>query len=167
MVTTAVGLGDDQTVTEAIKVFRGAGGLAAMVVCLLLLIRMQKYGFIGSLGLGFVTVVALGPVVQPWYLLWGFVLLAAGVPAGSIRNAVVTASAALSMLVMPKGGTVDVSAIVQAILSAAAVTATAALFELVPPRSRTARLGPLVPAGATTAPPLPRTPPTIPPRPAA
>ena len=50
---------------------------------------------------------------------------------------------------MPKGGTVDVSAIVQAILSAAAVTATAVLFELLPPRARarpTTRFLPAPPA---------------------
>ena len=74
-----VGLGDDQT-DEAIKVFRGAGGLLALVICLLLLARMERYGLVGSLGLGFVAVVALGPVVHPWYLLWGFVLVAAGIP---------------------------------------------------------------------------------------
>jgi hypothetical protein len=136
VITTAVGLGDDQTTTEAIKVFRGFGGLLALVICLLLIVRMERYGFVGALGLGFLAVVALGPVVQPWYLLWSFVLLAAGIPAGSIRNAVITVSALLSLLVMPKGGTVDVSAIVQAILSAAAVTAAAVLFELLPPRTR-------------------------------
>jgi hypothetical protein len=159
MLSTAVGLGDQQTVTEAIKVFRGVGGLAAMVICLMLLVRIERYGLVGSLGLGFVAVVALGPVVQPWYLLWGFVLLAAGISATNVRSAVITGSAALSMLVMPKGGTVDVSAIVQAILSAAAVTGAAVLFELLPPRSRADR--PLVPAG----PPLSRTPATTPRRP--
>jgi hypothetical protein len=53
------------------------------------------------------------------------------------------------MVLMPKGGTVDVSAIVQAIMSAAAVAGSAALFELLPGRG---------PAGpdARTGPPLPR-----------
>lgn len=156
LLTTAVGLGDDQTVTEAIKVFRGAGGLAALVICLVLLVRMDRYGFVGSLGLGFVAVVALGPVVHPWYLLWGFTLLAAGMPASSVRNAVITASAALSMVLMPKGGTVDVSAIVQAILSAAAVAGSAVLFELLPARPRTAPQP--VPVGAALGPPRPRPP---------
>ncbi len=128
-----VGL-DDQT-DVAIKVFRGAGGLLALVICLLLLARMERYGLAGSLGLGLIAVVALGPVVHPWYLLWGFVLVAAGIPSLAVRSAVVTASAALSMVLMPKGGTVDVSAIVQAVLSAAAVAGSAVLFELLPGRS--------------------------------
>jgi hypothetical protein len=149
LLTTVVGIGDDQTTTEAIKVFRGAGGLAAIVICLVLLTRIERYGLVGSLGLGFIAVVALGPVVHPWYLLWGFVLVAAGIPALRVRNAVTVASAALSMVLMPQGGTVDVSAIVQAILSAAAVAGSAALFELLPGR------GP-VPVGAGTSTP-PRT----------
>ena len=133
LLTYVVGL-DDQT-DVAIKVFRGAGGLLALVICLLLLARMERYGLAGSLGLGLIAVVALGPVVHPWYLLWGFVLVAAGIPSLAVRSAVVTASAALSMVLMPKGGTVDVSAIVQAVLSAAAVAGSAVLFELLPGRS--------------------------------
>ena len=157
LLTTVVGIGDAQTTTEAIKVFRGAGGLIAIVLCLVLLARMDRYGLVGSLGLGFIAVVALGPVVHPWYLLWGFVLVAAGIPTLRIRSAVVTATAFLSMVLMPKGGTVDVSAIVQAILSAAAVAGSAALFELLPGRG---------PAPAVSAPPRPRSedPPPVPAR---
>ncbi|HEX8930584.1 MAG TPA: polyprenol phosphomannose-dependent alpha 1,6 mannosyltransferase MptB, partial [Actinomycetota bacterium] len=157
LLTNVVGLGDDQTTTEAIKVFRGAGGLIALVICLLLLARMERYGLVGSLGLGFIAVVALGPVVHPWYLLWGFVLVAAGIPTLRIRSAVLTASAALSMVLMPKGGTVDVSAIVQAIMSAAAVAGSAALFELLPgPATRPLPLA-SAPAPAARVPTRPRT----------
>jgi len=134
LLTQAVGLGDQTD--GAISVFRSAGGLAALVICLLLLARIERYGLVASLGLGFVAVVALGPVVHPWYLLWGFVLLAAGTSSLAARRAVIAASAALSMVLMPKGGTVDVSAIVQAVLSAAAVAGSAALFELLPGRGR-------------------------------
>lgn len=149
LLTQVVGLGDQTD--DAIKVFRGAGGVIALVLCLLLLARMERYGLVGSLGLGFVAVVALGPVVHPWYLLWGFVLLAAGVPTLRVRRAVVTASAALSMVLMPKGGTLDVSAIVQAVLSGLAVAGSAALFELLPGRS-------LATSGTAGTPPPPRTP---------
>ncbi|HEV7653196.1 MAG TPA: polyprenol phosphomannose-dependent alpha 1,6 mannosyltransferase MptB [Mycobacteriales bacterium] len=130
------GVGDDQFVMDkAIAVFRGAGGLAAVVIVLVLLARMDRRGFIASLGLGFVAVVALSPVVQPWYLLWGFVLIACGTSNLRSRTAVITASAALAVVVMPKGGTVDVSAIIQAVLCAAAVAGAAALFELLPGRT--------------------------------
>jgi alpha-1,6-mannosyltransferase len=135
VVARTFGVGDDRLVMDqSIKVSRGIGGLAAIVIVLVLLARMERRGFIASLGLGFVAVVALSPVVQPWYLLWGFVLLAAGTPNLRIRTAVTTASAALAVVVMPKGGTVDVSAIIQAVLCAAAVAGAAVLFELLPGR---------------------------------
>ena len=129
------GAGDTATMDTAIAVFRGAGGVAAMVIVLLLLAHMDRRGFIASLGLGFVAVVALSPVVQPWYLLWGFVLIAAGTSNLRTRTTVTTASAALAVVVMPKGGTVDVSAIIQAVLCAAVVVGAAALFELLPGRA--------------------------------
>jgi hypothetical protein len=128
--TKAVGLGDYTTL--AISVFRGAGGVAALVICLLLLARPERYGIVGSLGLALIAVVVLSPVVQPWYLLWGFMLIAAGIPSVRTRTAVLTASAVMSMLLMPKGGTVDVSAIVQAVLAGLAVGSSAVLFEILP-----------------------------------
>ena len=148
------GVTADDAMTEAIKVFRGAGGLLAVLVVLWLLARMDRYGFVGSLGLGFVAVVLLSPVVQPWYLLWGFTLLAAGVPTVRTRTAVTVASAALAVVVMPKGGTVDISAIVQAVLCAAAVAGAAVLFELLPNRGATRDTVPVgAPSrGATRAP---------------
>ena len=129
------GAGDTSTMDTAIAVFRGAGGVAAMVVVLLLIAHMDRRGFVASLGLGFVAVVALSPVVQPWYLLWGFVLIAAGTSNLRTRTAVIAASAALAVVVMPKGGTVDVSAIIQAVLCAAVVVGAAVLFELLPGRA--------------------------------
>jgi hypothetical protein len=128
--TKAVGLGDYTTL--AISVFRGAGGVAALVICLLLLARPERYGIIGSLGLALTAVVVLSPVVQPWYLLWGFMFIAAGIRTVGAGTAVMTVSAVMSTLLMPKGGTVDVSAIVQAVLAGLAVGSSAVLFEILP-----------------------------------
>jgi alpha-1,6-mannosyltransferase len=138
--TKVVGLGD--YTDKSISLFRGVGGVLAMVICLLLLARagqQRRWSVaIGSLGLALSAVVLFSPVVQPWYLLWGFVLIAASVPNPGIRRAVIAVSALLSMLLMPKGGTVDVSAIVQAVLAGLAVAGSAALFELLPGRSAAA-----------------------------
>jgi alpha-1,6-mannosyltransferase len=134
--TKAVGLGD--LTDRSISVFRGVGGILAMIICLLLLARagQQRRGpaVVGAIGIALVVIVALSPVVQPWYLIWGFVLIAASVSGAGLRRAVVTVSAVLAMLLMPKGGTVDVSAIVQAVLAGLAVAGSAALFELLPGR---------------------------------
>jgi alpha-1,6-mannosyltransferase len=129
-------VGDDRLVMDqAIAVCRGVAGVIAIVIVLVLLARMDRRGFIASLGLGFVAVVALSPVVQPWYLLWGFILVAAGTTNLRTRTIVTAVSAALAVVVMPKGGTVDVSAIIQAVLCAAAVAGAVVLFELLPGRS--------------------------------
>jgi alpha-1,6-mannosyltransferase len=134
--TKAVGLGD--LTDRSISVFRGAGGLIAVTIFLLLLARAGRYqrgpAAVGALGMALIAIVALSPVVQPWYLLWGFVLIAGGVSTAGTRRAVVIASAFLAMALMPKGGTVDVSAIVQAVLAGLAVAGSAALFELLPGR---------------------------------
>jgi hypothetical protein len=128
--TKGVGLGDYTTL--AISVFRGAGGVAALVICLLLLARPERYGIVGSLGLALTAMVVLSPVVQPWYLLWGFLLIAAGIGTTGARTAVMSVSAVLSLLLMPKGGTVDPTATVQAVFAGLAVGASAIMFETLP-----------------------------------
>jgi alpha-1,6-mannosyltransferase len=56
-----------------------------------------------ALGLALLAVVVLGPVVQPWYLLWPFALLAAAGLTDAAIGAVAGASVALSLLVAPQG----------------------------------------------------------------
>jgi len=135
--TKMVGLGD--YTDRSISLFRGAGGVLALVLCMVLLTRagQQRRGpvAVGALGMALSAVVLFSPVVQPWYLLWGFVLIAASVTNPGLRRAVIAFSALLSVLLMPKGGTVDVSAIVQAVLAGLAVAGSAALFELLPGRA--------------------------------
>jgi hypothetical protein len=111
---------------------RGIGGVCALIVCVLLLFRTDRYHVVGALGAALTAIVLLGPVVQPWYLLWGFVLVAAGARAVRARTAVIIASAALSLILMPRGGTVDVSGIVPAVLAGLVVAAVATLAELLP-----------------------------------
>jgi hypothetical protein len=161
------GAGDAKTTDTAIAVFRGAGGLAALVVVLLLVAHLERRGFVASLGLGFVAVVALSPVVQPWYLLWGFILIAAGTSNLRTRTIVTTASAALAVVVMPKGGTVDVSAIIQAVLCAAVVAGSAVLFELLPGRAALTSDHPPIPQPASrqAVPPIPEPVPRAVPKP--
>lgn len=117
---------------EAVAVFRGAGGVVAMLVCLVLLHRVDRHRLVAGLGVALAAVVALGPVVQPWYLLWAVPLLAAGATGERIRRVAVIGSAVLAMVLMPQGGTVGVHAIVQAVLAAAAVAGAAVVFELLP-----------------------------------
>jgi hypothetical protein len=56
--------------------------LAAGVIGLWLLWNTERFGILQALGATLTLVVVLGPVVQPWYLSWGFVVLA---PVASAR----------------------------------------------------------------------------------
>jgi hypothetical protein len=69
-----VGLG---TVDGAISVFRFVGMVAGALIGLWLVLRPEGRSPVRGAALGLLAVVALGPVVQPWYLLWALPLLAA------------------------------------------------------------------------------------------
>ena len=96
----AVGLVDTPLVVTRLVL---AGGLAAAgAVALVLLLRSHHVGPMKALGLTFVAVVALAPIVQPWYLLWGLVLLAAVIGEQAVL-ALGALSVALCLAVMPNG----------------------------------------------------------------
>ena len=72
--THAVGL--PLTVHLMLHVTRTAGLMGAVGGCLWLLWHSERLGLVKAVGLGLLAFVLLGPVVQPWYLAWGLVLLA-------------------------------------------------------------------------------------------
>jgi alpha-1,6-mannosyltransferase len=65
-----VGLGGVLTVTRAL------GLLAAAGVAIYCLKHSQRLGVLNALGISLLMFVILGPVVQPWYLTWGIILMA-------------------------------------------------------------------------------------------
>lgn len=80
-----------------------AGGLAlAGLVALTLLLRAHHLGPMRALGLTMVAVVALAPIVQPWYLMWGLVLLAA-VGGERVTLALGALSVVLCLTLLPNG----------------------------------------------------------------
>ncbi len=60
-----------------LTVTRSVGLAVAVGSSLWLLWHSTKRGWLRSLGVALVLFVMLGPVVQPWYLVWGLLLLAA------------------------------------------------------------------------------------------
>jgi hypothetical protein len=72
----ALGL-DSISVTSVLSVTRLTGLLLAGAFTAWLLWNGERRGWVRSLGLALVLFVELGPVVQPWYLAWGLILLAA------------------------------------------------------------------------------------------
>jgi hypothetical protein len=76
----AVGLGDH--VDAAVAVLRVVALLAAVGLLAMLVLKPRGRSAVRGAGLALLAVVVLGPVVQPWYLLWSLpVLAAAGIAA--------------------------------------------------------------------------------------
>lgn len=60
-----------------LSVTRFFGLMAAVAFTAWLLLNAERRGWVRSLAVALLLFVELGPVVQPWYLAWGLVLLAA------------------------------------------------------------------------------------------
>jgi len=67
-----------------------------------LLLRSDRMGSLRAMGLTMLLIVALGPVVQPWYLSWGLVLLAP-VATGKVRTLIVGSSVLCAFIGLPAG----------------------------------------------------------------
>jgi hypothetical protein len=83
-------------------VLRAVAFGASVIVGLALLLKARRETTARYLGAALVVFALCGPAVWPWYLSWGFVLLAASAPAQASR---VTVGAVLiaSFLVKPNG----------------------------------------------------------------
>ena len=85
-----------------LTVARFLGLLAAAVAGVWLLLNSDRIGTLKALGLTLLIFVLLGPVVQPWYLSWGLVLLAP-VALGQLRSLVIGLSMARRSSNCPAG----------------------------------------------------------------
>jgi alpha-1,6-mannosyltransferase len=85
-----------------LTVTRTIGLGVALGAGLWLLWRSEKIGSLQAIGLTLLLVVVLGPVVQPWYLSWGLVLLAP-VAEGKIRSLIIGLSVASAFIGLPGG----------------------------------------------------------------
>ena len=86
-----------------ISALRLAGQVVTAVVLLWLWLRAGRIGWLRAAGLALLVVVFLGPVVQPWYVLWGLDLLAC---TRLDRRVVLVAAGGsfwLSMMIAPAG----------------------------------------------------------------
>jgi len=64
-------------VTHVLTITRLTGMVIALSFSTYLFVSAQRRGWVRSLAMALLLVVLLGPVVQPWYLSWSIVLLAA------------------------------------------------------------------------------------------
>ncbi|WP_040809299.1 polyprenol phosphomannose-dependent alpha 1,6 mannosyltransferase MptB [Nocardia concava] len=112
-----LGLGDHTT--ALIDITRPiAEAVAALVVVRMLIATWTgRLLPVGALGVALVAVVMLFPVVQPWYLLWAIVPLAAWANRPAFRVPAVVISVIVSLLVMPRGADFYVFQIVESAIA--------------------------------------------------
>jgi len=98
----AVGLGVSST--AVLSVTRVLGLLSAGAAAVYLLVNSERIGALRALGLSLLLFVVLGPVVQPWYLTWGILLLAP-VAGRYLRSLIIALSVASPFIGLPGGRT--------------------------------------------------------------
>ena len=82
-------LGIVDSTDGAVTLFRAIAILIGAAIGLWLVLRPEGRPAVRGAGLGLLTIVLLGPVVQPWYVLWTLPLLAAtGLAGWQLRTAV-------------------------------------------------------------------------------
>ncbi|QIS04756.1 hypothetical protein F5X71_22640 [Nocardia brasiliensis] len=120
-----LGLGDHTTAMISITRPIAAAVAGFIAVRMLVATGIGRLHAVGALGVALGAIVLLFPVVQPWYLLWAIVPLAAWATQPVFRVPAVTFSAIVSLILMPRGAEFEVFQIVGA---AIATTIVAVLF---------------------------------------
>ncbi|RMI30423.1 hypothetical protein EBN03_21830 [Nocardia stercoris] len=98
-----LGLGDHTTALLSITRPIAEAIAAVLAVRMLLSTWAGRLHPVGALGVALAAIVLLFPVVQPWYLLWAIVPLAAWATEPAFRVPAVVFSAVVSVVEMPRG----------------------------------------------------------------
>jgi hypothetical protein len=110
---------DVTTIGGPIRWARSAGTLLGFALAAGALWR-RRHNPALAIGAALLAVVLCGPVVHPWYVLWGLVPVAAGVVGVERLRATTWLSVALSLPLMPYGGGPRRATVIAAVLGGAA-----------------------------------------------
>ena len=148
----AIGAAHAGTLVDGtVRDFRNAGLIVSGLLLVLLWFRAARGGSgLRLLALALVSIVVLGPAVQPWYFSWSLTVAAAFLVAPRQLGWIATGSIALTLLTRPMGSSLEMAAYVPAVLAAA--LAARALLGPVVQRSP----APAAPRHAVPAPPSTR-----------
>ncbi len=116
-----LGLGDHTTAVLSITRPIAAVVAAFITVRMLLATLTGRIHPVGALGVSLGAIVLLFPVVQPWYLLWAVIPLAAWATRPIFRIPTIAFSSVVSVILMPNGGEFQPFIIVQAAIATIAV----------------------------------------------
>lgn len=87
-------LGFENRIDFFVTISRAIGALVLALVLMFLILKPQGRSSTRGAAFAFCALVAFGPVIQPWYLLWGIPLLAAsGLSHRYVRTAVIVIAA--------------------------------------------------------------------------
>lgn len=95
------GIGLSVSMAPILSVSRVIGLTWAAIISIRLLLKSDQNP-LRSIGLSMLAFVALGPVVQPWYLTWGLILCSP-IAVGSLRRVIVVISALSPFIGLPGG----------------------------------------------------------------
>jgi alpha-1,6-mannosyltransferase len=120
-----MGLGDHTQ--AALDVMQPVGTLIGATVALAIMWQcwQRRINPVLGLGMAMMAFVLLAPVIQPWYLLWAALPLAAATADPRYRKATIALTVLFSVTIMPNGATIPVYVIVQAVVVAAIVVGAA------------------------------------------
>jgi alpha-1,6-mannosyltransferase len=116
-----LGLGDHTTAVLSITRPIAALVAAFITVRMLLAVLTGRLHPVGALGVSLGAIVLLFPVVQPWYLLWAVIPLAAWATRPIFRVPTIVFSSVVSVILMPNGGEYQPFIIVQAAIATVVV----------------------------------------------
>jgi alpha-1,6-mannosyltransferase len=125
----ALGLGDHtQAILDVVRPL-GTAIAAVLVIRWLLAALAGRLHPLGALGVAFASVVLFYPFVQPWYLLWALVPLAAWATGRWFRIISIAISAIISLAVLPTAAATRAYQISEALIATVPIVAlTMALF---------------------------------------
>ncbi|WP_223885310.1 polyprenol phosphomannose-dependent alpha 1,6 mannosyltransferase MptB [Nocardia colli] len=117
-----LGLGDHTTALLSITRPIAAVIAGFLTVRMLVATGVGRLHPVGALGVSMGAIVLLFPVVQPWYVLWAIVPLAAWATRPAFRVPAVAFSAVVSVILMPRGADLEVFQIVGAAIATVIVS---------------------------------------------
>jgi alpha-1,6-mannosyltransferase len=119
----AIGAEHAGTLVDAtVRDFRNVGLIVSALLLVVLWFRAVRGPALRLLALGLVTLVVLGPAVQPWYFSWSLTIAAVFLVAPRQLGWIATASISLTLLTRPMGSSLEMAAYVPAVLAAALAT---------------------------------------------
>ena len=116
----SIGAAHAGTLVDAtVRGFRDVGLIVSGLLLVLLWFRAVRGAALQLLALALVSIVVLGPAVQPWYFTWSLTIAAVFVIAPRHLCWIATGSLALTLLTRPMGSSLEMAAYVPAVLAAA------------------------------------------------